>query len=105
MAWYSNPWFPWNWPSDVSNALMSQIKHAIEYLFAQILNAILGIISDIFGFLMTLFQGIMQWLVNLAISMGVFALPVFVIMTTSMIGAAYLAFATVKDVPVVGAFT
>lgn len=103
MAWYSNPLFPWNWPSDVSKTLMSQIENAMEYLFAQFLDTILSIISDIFGFLMTIFQGIMQWLVNIAISMGVFALPVFAIMTTSMIGIAYLAFALVKDTPVVGA--
>jgi phage-related protein len=103
MAWYSNPWFPWNWPGDVSKALMSQIEHAVEYLFAQLLNTILAIVSDIFGFLMSVFQGIMQWIVNLAISMGPLSVPIFVIITATMIGVGYLAFALVKDVPVVSA--
>ncbi|MCL5990144.1 MAG: hypothetical protein M1166_07430 [Candidatus Thermoplasmatota archaeon] len=110
MSWFSNPIFPWNWPSDIANAIKaganyatSKIEDVILYLFAQFLNTILSIISDIFGFLMSVFQGIMQWIVNLAISMGPLSVPVFVIITATMIGVGYLAFALVKDVPVVGA--
>ena len=110
MGWYSNPIFPWNWPSDLMNAInagvkyaTTKIKDAILYLFADFLNTLFGIISSIFGFLMIIFKGVVRDLVWVAEGMGPFSVPVFVIITTSLIGAAYLAFALVKDTPVVGA--
>lgn len=110
MGWYSSPLFPWNWPSDIMNAInagekyaTSKIEDAILYLFADFLNTLFGIISSIFGFLMIIFKGVVRDLVGVAEGMGPFSVPVFTIMIASMIGAAYLAFALVKDTPVVGA--
>ena len=110
MAWYTSPLYPWNWPSDIMNAISagekyvtSKIEDAILYLFADFLNTLYGIISSIFGFLMIIFKGVVRDLVWVAEGMGPFSVPVFVIIITSLIGAAYLAFAMVKDTPVVGA--
>lgn len=83
---------------------MGQVENALLYIFTLILDGILSIISSILGILMTIFQSFVTLLVNASISMGPFSLPVFVIGSAAMISFTYLAFAMVKDMPVVGAF-
>ena len=49
MAWWQNPWLPWNYPKDLSNSFMQQLENGLLYLFAHILDAILTLISSILG--------------------------------------------------------
>lgn len=102
MAWWQNPWLPWNYPKDLSNAFIHQLENGLLYLFADILNGLLTVISSIFGLIMSIFQGFIGSLVDIAIAMGPLALPVSVIGTAVMIGIGFLAFQLVKDTPVVG---
>jgi hypothetical protein len=104
MAWWQNPWLPWNYPKDLSNSFIHQLENGLLYLFADILNGLLTVISSIFGLIMSIFQGFIGLLVDIAIAMGPLALPVSVIGTAVMIGIGFLAFQLVKDTPVVGAF-
>ena len=103
-AWWQNPWLPWNYPKDLSNSFMSQLENGLLYLFADILNGLLTVISSVFGLLMSVFQDIVGWLIDIAIAMGPFAIPVFLIGTALVIGSGFLAFQLVKDTPVVGSF-
>ena len=103
MSWTS--WLnPLNWPKNISGSFVSQVENALLYIFTLILDGILSIISSILGILMTIFQSFVTLLANTAVSMGPFSLPVFVIGSTAMISFAYLVFAVVKEMPVVGAF-
>lgn len=103
MSWTS--WLnPLNWPKNISGSFVGQVENALLYIFTLILDGILSIISSILGILMTIFQSFVTLLVNASISMGPFSLPVFVIGSAAMISFTYLAFAMVKDMPVVGAF-
>lgn len=103
MSWlsYLNPL---NWPKDLTNTFLSQFEHAMLYVFTLVLNAILGVFSSIFGLLMDLFEGTISMLIDAAISLGPFALPLFFIGSAAVIGAGYLGFRLFKDMPVVGAF-
>ncbi|WMT49356.1 MAG: hypothetical protein RE472_03030 [Thermoplasmatales archaeon] len=67
------------------------------------INAILSVFSSIFGSVMDLFQGTMSMLINVAVSTGPFALPLFFMGSAGVIGAGYLGFQLIKDLPIVGA--
>lgn len=101
MSWlnYLNPL---DWPSDLSNSFISQLEGGAIYLLTVILNAFLGIFNTVFGWLMTAFEGVITLLVNSAIASGPFALPVFSIGITLILGGAYVVFGGLKDVPIVG---
>ena len=104
MAWWQNPWLPWNYPKDLSNSFMQQLENGLLYLFAHILDAILTLISSILGLIMSIFQDFLGLLINSAIALGPLGLPVFVIGSAILIAALYLVFALAKDMPVVGSF-
>ena len=104
MAWWQNPWLPWNYPKDLSNSFMQQLENGLLYLFAHILDAILTLISSILGLVMSIFQDFLGMLINSAIALGPLGLPVFVIGSAILIATLYLVFALAKDMPVVGAF-
>ena len=103
-AWWQNPWLPWNYPKDLSNSFIHQLENGLLYLFADILNGLLTVISSVFGLLMSVFQDIVVWLIDIAIAMSPLAIPVFVIGTALVIGVGFLTFQLVKDTPVVGGF-
>ncbi len=104
MAWWQSPWLPWNYPKDLSNSFMQQLQNGLLYIFSMILQAILGVISSLFGLLMDAFQSVVMMMVQASESLGPFSLPVFIIGTAVVICTGYLAFALAKDTPVVGAF-
>ena len=104
MAWWQNPWLPWNYPKDLSNSFMQQLENGLLYLFAHVLDAILSLISSVLGIIMSVFQDFVGMLIQSAISTGPLALPVFVIGTTLVIGTGFILFAMAKDTPVVGSF-
>jgi len=104
MAWWQNPWLPWNYPKDLSNSFMTQLENGLLYLFAHILDVILGLISSILGMIMSIIQDFMGTLINTAIALGPLGLPVFVIGSTILIGVLYLIFAVAKDTPIEGAY-
>ena len=83
---------------------MQQLQNGLLYIFSMILQAILGVISSLFGLLMDAFQSVVMMMVQASESLGPFSLPVFVIGTGVVICVGYLAFAIAKDTPVVGAF-
>jgi phosphotransferase system glucose/maltose/N-acetylglucosamine-specific IIC component len=82
---------------------MQQLENGLLYIFSMILQAILGLISSVFGILMGAFQSAVMMMVQASESLGPFSLPVFIIGTAVVICAGYLAFALAKDTPVVGA--
>jgi hypothetical protein len=104
MAWWQNPWLPWNYPKDLSNSFMQQLENGLLYLFAHILDGILGLISSIMGMIMSIIQDFLGLLINSSIALGPLALPVFVIGSAILIATLYLVFALAKDMPVVGSF-
>jgi len=104
MAWWQNPWLPWNYPKDLSNSFMQQLENGLLYLFARVLAAILDLINSILGIIMSAIQDFLGTLINLSISIGPLGLPLFTIGCIVLIGGLYLAFALVKDTPVVGSF-
>ena len=106
MAWwnYGGVFNPLNWPGDITSSFIHQLEGGLGYVISLLLNAFLTVINSIFGLLMSLFEGMVGTLVNTSIAMGPFALPVFSIGATAIIGGLFLAFGIVKDLPVVGAF-
>lgn len=103
MSWlsYLNPL---NWPKDISHSFISQLENGLLYIFSLILNGILNAMSSVFGVLTGLLNAIISMIINAAISLGPLALPVFAIGMAAVMGAAYLGFGLMKDMPVVGAF-
>lgn len=105
MAWwnYGGGFNPLNWPGDISSSFVHQVEGAIGYIISLVLNSFLTVINSIFSFGMTLFENGVSSLINLAISLGPFALPIFGTGITAFLGGLYLTFGMVKDMPVVGA--
>lgn len=95
---------PLNWPKDLSNSFMSQLEAGIRYILTLILNSFLGMVNAAIQPLMSAYEDIVNLFVNMATAVGPFALPVFTVGMAAVIGAAYLGFGLMKDLPVVGSF-
>lgn len=95
---------PLNWGKDLQKSFISEVEHALLYIFTLILNEFLTVFSTISGWGMDVANSTFSVIASAAIALGPFSLPVFSIMLAAIIGSAYIAFATMKDMPIIGAF-
>ena len=104
MAWYSNPFLPWNWPADVTKSYIVQLEFALEYLLYSFLNTILSVVQPLLSGIEFAFSGFLLVVVLSFQAMGPLGLPLFtgLFIITAGIGMDLFHFA--KDIPIVGDF-
>lgn len=102
MSWlnYLNPL---DWPSDLSNAFVSQLENGILYLLALFLDAILNLSGELGSALTSIMETVISGIIETGEALGPIGLPAVLIGLIGLIGLVFLAFKTAKDVPVVGA--
>ena len=102
MSWlnYLNPL---DWPSDLSNAFISQLENGILYLLSLFLDAILNLSGELFSALAGIMETFIGAIISSGEALGPFGLVIMVVGTTGSIGVVFLTFKVAKDVPVVGA--
>ena len=94
----------WN---GVSNAV-NGIWNTVIAIFVYVYGAILGVIVSIFDAITNGIASLLDTMINgftwIASLLGIFALPVVVILLVTLASGLYVALAFLKDVPVAGAF-
>lgn len=95
-------------PGKLAHQAKQTALHTFETMFLKVIGMLLdyflGILSAIFNIIMSIIDGAIGLIVNTAISLGPFGLPVLTIGTVTIIGGIYTIFHILKDTPVVGGF-
>ena len=104
MAWYSNPYLPWNWPADVSHSFMAQLQAGLAYLLHVFLSSLLTIIQNLLGTVEYTFRGMLFTVVYSVQALGPMGLPLFTTFFIVVVGVAMDLFHFAKDLPIVGDF-
>lgn len=114
MSWW-NPttWFsgfklsnlnPLTWGTKAFNFLkqtfMSQFDKAIQWFFSQFLQIILDIFNPLFAVVTNTFVGLIDGIINLSLDLGVWGIPIMVLLLLALSMAGYLALNLVRDMPV-----
>lgn len=104
MAWYQNPFIPWNWPSDLQQSFVGQLESGLEYILHIIIVSFLGIFGSVLGLIEDAVSGVISDLLDILVPLGPFALPAAVFVLITAFGGASALFMAAKNLPVVGVF-
>ncbi len=104
MSWISNPYLPWNWPSDLSHSFVTQLESGIEYLLHVFLFSILSIIQSILSSFEYMFSSVLLGVVYSFQSLGPLGLPMFTALFIVSAGISMDLFHFAHDLPIVGDF-
>ena len=106
MSWLSNsnPYLPWNWPSDLSKSFVSQLEPGIEFLLHVFLLSILTIIQTILYSFEYMFSSSLMAIVYSFQSLGPLGLPLFTGFFIVAAGISMDLFHFAHDLPIVGDF-
>ena len=104
MSWISNPYLPWNWPSDLSHSFVSQLELGIEFLLHVFLLFILNVIQTILSSFEYLFSSFLIGIVYSVQSLGPLGLPMFTALFIVAAGISMDLFHFAHDLPIVGDF-
>lgn len=101
-VWYSNPYLPWNWPSDLSQSFVSELESGLEYVLHLIILSFLGILTSLLSLVEDAFGGAIISIVDAVTSLGPLGLPLFVAFFIISIGVAMDLFHFAHDLPIIG---
>lgn len=99
---------PLNWGKDITGAadsLSHSVSNALIQLLQLFMSAFAYLVDDVIYAAALVVYGVLQLIFSAADAAGPFALPAFLVMMTGFVIVAQIALDTVKDIPVLGAFT
>lgn len=102
-TWYTNPYLPWEWPSDVSHSFLSSFESSVEYVIHLFIVAFLSLMASIESLVIGALGIFFSDLLSLVTPLGPFALPVTVFVVIMLFGGVAVSISLLKDVPLVGA--
>lgn len=89
----------------VGKALSYNVGSALIQLLQLFMSALAFIVEEIMYVATLVIYGILLFIFNIAVIAGPFALPAFLIMIVAFVIVGQIVFDTVRDIPVLGAFT
>lgn len=99
MAWWSNPYLPWNWGQDISKSFLTELENGLLYILQLILQKILDIEGEIVHLTDQMAYGLINELASFTISLGIFAGPIFIVLLTAVFGGIIILMGLIKDTP------
>lgn len=99
MAWWSNPYLPWNWGHDIKTSFLDKLENYLLYLLQIILQKILDIEGEIIHLGDQLAYGLINDIATATTSLGIFAGPIFILLLTAVFGGIIILVGLVKDTP------
>jgi purine-cytosine permease-like protein len=95
---YLNPLTWWTKACNfLKQTFMSQFDNAIQWFFSQFLHIILNIFNPLFAVVTNTFVGLVDGIINLSLDLGVWGIPIMVLLLLALSMAGYLAINLIRD--------